>query len=297
MPFTRRHWLSRTATGLAGMFAVPFSAFLAKAETPLSICLSANKTRRTFRHSLCRWTFRSVPLDELCARVKPLGIASIELTTPDEWPVLRKHGLTCAVATHRKASLTRGFNNPKYHAELQATYRRLIDQAADAGIGQVIVFSGNRDGMSDEAGLENCARGLEPLVRQAEKRGMRLIMELLNSKVDHKGYQCDHTSWGVALVDKIGSDHFKLLYDIYHMQIMEGDIIATITRYKDYIAHYHTAGVPGRHEIDDTQELNYPAIMRAIADTGFDGYVAQEFIPTGPHPFRSLADAIRRCSV
>lgn len=252
---------------------------------------------RRFRHSLCRWTFRHVPLDVLCAHVKPLGIESVELTTPDEWPILRKHGLKCAVATHKAASLTRGFNDPRYHQALQHTYRRLIDQAAQAGIEQVIVFSGKRGDISDEEGLENCARGLEPLVRQAERRGIRIIMELLNSKVDHPDYQCDHTCWGVALVDKIGSDHFKLLYDIYHMQIMEGDIIATITRYKDYIAHYHTAGVPGRHEIDDTQELNYPAIMRAIAKTGFDGFVAQEFIPTGEYPFLSLAQAIQLCSV
>ncbi len=254
-------------------------------------------SKRQFRHSLCRWTFQRVPLDELCARVKPLGIESIELTTPEEWPILRKHGLSCAVATHKAASLTRGFNNPRYHEALQDTYHRLIEQAAEAGIGQVIVFSGKRDGIDDEEGLENCARGLEPLIRQAEQRGIRIIMELLNSKVDHPDYQCDRTPWGVALVDKIGSDHFKLLYDIYHMQIMEGDIIATITRYKDYIAHYHTAGVPGRHEIDDSQELNYPAIMRAIAETGFDGFVAQEFIPKGPYPLLSLAEAIQLCSV
>ncbi len=287
----RRRWLKHISASLLGITAAPLVRLSANAPLPLA------STSGRIRHSLCRWTFHSVPLEELCLHVKPLGIESIELTTPDEWPILRKHGLTCAVATHRNVSLTKGFNNPQYHAQLQVTYRQLIDQAADAGIGQVIVFSGNRNGINDAEGLEYCAQGLDPLVKQAERRGVRIIMELLNSKVDHPDYQCDHTSWGVALVDKIGSPQFKLLYDIYHMQIMEGDIIATITQFKDYIAHYHTAGVPGRHEIDHTQELNYPAIMRAIADTGFKGFVAQEFIPKSEYPFLSLATAIRLCSV
>ncbi len=249
------------------------------------------------QHSVCRWCYWSIPLEQLCEGAQDIGIRSIELTTPEEWPTLERYGLTCAVATHKNASLTDGFNDPKLHASLQATYRSLIDAAADHGIPHVIVFSGNRRNLSDEEGIENCARGLEPLVRQAQRRGLTLVMELLNSKKDHPDHQCDHTAWGAALVDKIGSPHFKLLYDIYHMQIMEGDIIATIRRYKDYIAHFHTGGVPGRHEINDSQELNYPAIMRAIVETGYRGYVAQEFIPTYEDKLAALREGVQICDV
>jgi hydroxypyruvate isomerase len=180
---------------------------------------------------------------------------------------------------------------------LQSNYTTLINKAADAGIKRVIVFSGNRNGISDAQGIEQCAIGLEPLVNLAEKKNITLVMELLNSKVDHTNYQCDHTPWGVSLADKIGSDHFKLLYDIYHMQIMEGDIIATIKEYHSYIDHYHTGGVPGRNEINKNQELNYPAIIKAILSTGFDGYIAQEFIPTYPDKLKALKEAISICSV
>jgi hydroxypyruvate isomerase len=236
-------------------------------------------------------------LEELCEQVKPIGITSIELTTPAEWPTLKRHGLTCAVGTLPDASLTDGYNQPLLHERLNKKYIELVKAAADHGIPNIIVFSGNRKGLDDGMGIEYCAKGLDALVKFAEKQGVMVIMELLNSKVDHHDYQCDHTPWGVSLVEKVGSPHFKLLYDIYHMQIMEGDVIATITKYKDHIAHFHTGGVPGRNEIDETQELYYPAIMRAIADNGFKGYVAQEFIPKGKDKMASLRRGVEICTV
>jgi hydroxypyruvate isomerase len=194
-------------------------------------------------------------------------------------------------------SLDRGFNDPKNHDELFRMYEPVIPQVAAAGYDKLICFSGNRRGMSDEQGLENCVKGLQRLMPLAEKHKVTITMELLNSKVDHKDYQCDHTKWGVELAKRIGSDRFKLLYDIYHMQIMEGDVIRTIKEYHPYINHYHTAGVPGRNEIDETQELNYPAIMNAIVATGYKGFVGQEFIPKKGEPLASLRESIRICDV
>ncbi len=248
-------------------------------------------------HSVCRWCYRKIPLQELAQKGRDIGLKAIDLLKPDEWKIVRDAGLKCSLATDTFASITSGFNDPKNHQKLQKEYVELISKASHAGIKQVIVFSGNRNGISDEEGWEQCAIGLNPLVKHAEKNNVTLIMELLNSKVDHKDYQCDHTPWGVALVDKIGSSNFKLLYDIYHMQIMEGDIIATIRKYHNYINHYHTGGVPGRNEINDNQELNYPAIMKAIVKTGFKGYVAQEFIPTYDDTLKALKEGITICDV
>jgi len=249
------------------------------------------------KHSVCRWCYGDIPFEAFCEQAKDIGLGSIELTGPAEWPILQKYGLTSALANTPGISLTEGFNNPKLHGKLLAQYTTLIDQAADFGLKQVIVFSGNRNGISDEAGLEYCAQGLDAVMKHAEKRNMKVCMELLNSKVDHADYQCDKTSWGAALVDKLGSSNFKLLYDIYHMQIMEGDVIATIRKYKDYISHFHTGGVPGRNEIDETQELYYPAILQAIVDTGYKGWVAQEFIPKGKDPMASLRKGVEICDV
>ncbi|MBQ4819471.1 TIM barrel protein [Aquimarina sp. MMG016] len=260
--------------------------------TPLN-----NKLKGNINHSVCRWCYQDIPLSEFAIQAKEIGIKAIDLLTPDEWKIVSNVGLQCSLATDNFASITQGFNDPKNHKVLQEKYHTLISQASHAGINQVIVFSGNRNGISDKTGLEHCAVGLEPLVKHAEKNNVTLIMELLNSKVDHADYQCDHTLWGVALVDKIGSPNFKLLYDIYHMQIMEGDIIATIKKYNHYISHYHTGGVPGRHEINDSQELNYPAIMRAIVANGFKGYVAQEFIPTYENKMAALKEGITICDV
>ncbi|MHA7057523.1 hydroxypyruvate isomerase family protein [Aquimarina sp. M1] len=248
-------------------------------------------------HSVCRWCYQNIPLDEFSEKSKDIGIKAIDLLKPDEWDIIKKYGLSCSLATDTFASITNGFNDPKNHSELQSKYQNLISKASHHGIKQVIVFSGNRNGISDEKGLENCAKGLDFLVKHAEKNNVTLIMELLNSKFDHKDYQCDHTLWGVDLVDKIGSTNFKLLYDIYHMQIMEGDIIATIHKYNDYIAHYHTGGVPGRHEINHTQELHYPAIMKAIVANQFNGFVAQEFIPTYEDSLKALQEGIMICDV
>jgi hydroxypyruvate isomerase len=193
--------------------------------------------------------------------------------------------------------IEKGFNNPVYHDELVKSYTDVIPKAAAAGLDKIICFSGNRNGLSDEKGIENCAAGLKKLMPLAEKHKVTMVMELLNSKVDHKDYQCDHTAWGAALADQVGSEKFKLLYDIYHMQIMEGDVIATIKKYHPYIAHYHTGGVPGRNEIDETQELNYPAIMRAILETGYKGYVGQEFIPKRDNKIASLKQGVQICDV
>ena len=258
--------------------------------------LSANLKGRV-NHSVCRWCYNSIPLEELCQAAKNIGLTSIELTGPDEWPVLKKYGLTSAMPNGAGMGIEKGFNDPQYHDELVRSYEAVIPKVANAGLNQIICFSGNRNGLDDEKGIENCAIGLKRLMPVAEKHKVTIVMELLNSKVNHKDYQCDKTPWGAALCDKVGSENFKLLYDIYHMQIMEGDVIATIKKYNQYISHYHTGGVPGRNEIDESQELYYPAIMKAILDTGFKGYVAQEFIPKRPDKIASLKQGVEICDV
>ena len=252
---------------------------------------------RKYLHSVCRWCFNKFPLEQLCDEAKAIGIDSVELLNVDEWDVVLNRGLKVAISNGSSLGITKGWNDVRNHGVLQKDLLELIPRAAEKGIPQIIVFSGNRNNLTDEEGLENCAIGLDPIVKYGGQYGVRIIMELLNSKIEHPDYQCDHTPWGVSLVEKLGSPHFKLLYDIYHMQIMEGDVIRTIQKYKDYIAHFHTAGVPGRHEIDASQELNYSAIMKAIASCGFDGFVAQEFIPVAPDPWTSLREAVRICSV
>lgn len=254
-------------------------------------------SERQFLHSVCRWCYENFSLAELCDIAKDIGIHSVELLNPAEWDIVLGRGLKVALSNGSSLGIPKGWNTIKYHGQLQKDLLDLIPQAAEKGIPQIIVFSGNRNGMSDEEGLENCATGLDPIVKYAQQYNVQIVMELLNSKINHIDYQCDRTPWGVKLVDKIGNPHFKLLYDIYHMQVMEGDVISTITNYKDYIGHYHTAGVPGRHEIDETQELNYPAIMKAIIATGFKGFVAQEFIPACPDPVKSLREGVMICSV
>jgi hydroxypyruvate isomerase len=249
------------------------------------------------KQSVCRWCYRDLSLEELAEASAELGLKSVELLNADEWPVVQKYGLTCAMSNAAgPGGIPRGFNRVEHHEWLIPAYEQLLQQAADAGVSNVICFSGNRQGLSDDEGLDNCARGIERLTPLAERLGVTIAMELLNSKVNHPDYQCDRTPWGVALVEKVGSDRFKLLYDIYHMQIMEGDVIRTIRDNHQYISHYHTAGNPGRNELDETQELFYPAIMRAIKETGFDGYIGQEFVPTRD-PLTSLAEGVRVCDV
>ena len=248
-------------------------------------------------HSVCRWCFNSLSMDELCKLAKEIGLQGIDLVGPKDWPVLQKYGLQSTMCNGAEISLIEGWNNKKNHAVLIKNYREMIPKVAKAGYKNLICFSGNRNGMDDETGLNNCAEGLMQIIALAEEHHVTLVMELLNSKIDHKDYQCDKTSWGVKLAKMIDSDNFKLLYDIYHMQIDEGDVIRTIKENHQYIAHYHTAGVPGRNEIDDTQELNYPAIMKAIQSTGFKGYVAQEFIPLHADKAGSLRAAVQICDI
>ena len=248
-------------------------------------------------HSVCRWCFNFLTIEELCKLAKEIGLQGIDLVGPSDWPVLKKFGLQSTMCNGAEISLEEGWNDKKNHLILLKNYREMIPLVAKAGYKNLICFSGNRNGLDDETGLNNCYEGLKQLMPIAEKHQVTLVMELLNSKIDHKDYQCDKTAWGVKLVKMIGSDNFKLLYDIYHMQIDEGDVIRTIRENHQYIAHYHTAGVPGRNEIDDTQELNYPAIMKAILSTGFKGYVAQEFIPLNADKAGSLRQAVRICDV
>jgi len=253
--------------------------------------------KSNLKHAVARWGFKQFTLDELCQIIKGIGFSAIDLVGPEDWPTLKAHGVDCSMCWGAQLGLEKGFAATQYHDELEARYRSHIDLVADAGYRNLICFSGNRNGMDPEQGLINAEAGLKRILGHAEQRGVVVMMELLNSKVNHPDYLCDHTEWGVALCERIGSPNFKLLYDIYHMQIMEGDIIATISKYHQYFGHYHTAGVPGRNEIGANQELNYPAICRAILDTGFTDYIAQEFKPAEEDPVASLREAVYLCDV
>jgi hydroxypyruvate isomerase len=255
------------------------------------------KLKGNINHSACRWCYDKVPMEKFLEEAKAIGLKGIDLLGPDEWKLAVSMGMTCSMSTGDKFGITKGFNDPSLHKALYDNYSNLIPKAADMGLKNIICFSGNRNDLSDEKGIENCAIGLAPVVKMAKNYNVTIVMELLNSKVDHADYQCDHTPWGAALCEMMGSDNFKLLYDIYHMQIMEGDVIATIRKYSKYIAHYHTGGVPGRHEIDETQELYYPAIMKAILETGYTGFVAQEFVPSWKNPMDALAKSVEICDV
>ena len=289
MELSRRESLQKIGLLASGAILLPQ---IGKSLSTLPVELKNN-----INHSACQWCYDKIPLEELAKAAREIGLKSIELLQADQWPVVIKNGLTCAMGYANKLGLTKGFNDTNLHAQLLKDYSSVIPQAADAGLKSLICFSGNANGLTADQGLENCARGLEPVLKIASKYNITLSMELLNSKVDHKDYQCDHTAWGAQLCEKLGSENFKLLYDIYHMQIMEGDVIATIKKNIRYINHFHTGGVPGRHEIDDSQELNYPAIMKAIVDTGFKGFVAQEFIPTQQDKLKSLQRCVAICDV
>jgi hydroxypyruvate isomerase len=246
------------------------------------------------KQSVCKWCYGKLPLDKLADEVKKIGYQSVELLVPQEFETVKKAGLTCAILGG--ASIPDGLNRKENHEKLEKHLREYIDFAAKEGIPSVICMSGNRKGMPDDVGLDNCVIGLKRILGYAEEKKVTLIMEGLNSKVDHKDYMYDKTVWGVELCKRLGSERFKLLYDIYHMQIMEGDVIRTIKQYKDYIGHYHTGGNPGRHEIDETQELNYAAISKAIIESGFKGFMAQEFIPVRD-TVASLTQAFKICDV
>ena len=256
-------------------------------------------TKGKINHSACRWCYSSIPLDDLCKRGKEIGLVALDLLTIDEVPTAQKYGLTCSMVHMdlKGFGIPKGFNRLENHKELVEYFEDRIPKAAKLGLKNIICFSGNRAGLSDAQGLGNCAIGLKKIMSIAEKNNITVCMELLNSKIDHKDYQCDNSNWGTALVKAVGSEQFKLLYDIYHMQIMEGDIIRNIRDNAQFYGHYHTGGVPGRNEIDDTQELYYPAIMRAIADTGFKGFTAQEFIPKNADKLASLEKCVKICDI
>lgn len=255
----------------------------------------------SYSQSVSRWCFDAYSLEELCEQAVKIGLQGIDLIHPREVSTINTFGLTCPVTAAPEhgsglGCIERAFNRREHHDTLEEIYRELIPAAAESGTPHVITFSGNRGGLTDQQGLDNCATGIERLLPLAEEHDIVLVMELLNSKVDHPDYQCDHTAWGVALCEKLGHPRFKLLYDIYHMQVMEGDVIATIRDNIAHLAHFHTAGVPGRNELSDSQELNYPAIAKALAETGFEGFVGHEFVPTADDPFSSLAEAVQRFS-
>jgi len=255
------------------------------------------KLKGNINHSVCRWCYGDIHLEDLCAAVAQIGFGAIDLVGPKDWPTLKSHGIYSSMCNGAEISLTEGWNHTEYHPQLIKSYTEHIDLVAQAGYRNLICFSGNRAGMDDETGLKNCVTGLKQVLGIAEKKGVIVHMELLNSKINHKDQMCDNTKWGIELVKRIGSENFKLLYDIYHMQIDEGDVIRTITDNHQYFGHYHTGGVPGRHEIDETQELFYPAIMRAIVATGYKGYVAQEFIPAKADKLGSLSQGVSICDI
>lgn len=293
---SRREILKNSA-GLAGLglFGSSMEERFKKADLAVGADLKGK-----VQHSACRWCYDKIPFEELIVNAKRIGLSSIELTGPDEWDILKKYDMTAAIGWGKYPAgmnIPNFFNRVKNHDGLVGFYEDIIPKAAKAGVKNIIAFSGNRDGLSDEDGLINCKKGLQRVMKTAERYDVTISMELLNSKVNHKDYQADTTEWGAALCEMVGSDKFKLLYDIYHMQIMEGDVIATIKKYHQYISHYHTGGVPGRNEIDDTQELNYAAIIRAIYDTGYKGFIGQEFIPARADKMASLEQAVKICDI
>ena len=281
---SRRGAIKNLMAGTAAFGSAGILSSFSSPEKKQSYTLKGN-----VNHAVCRWCYNSIPLEELCAASKAIGLKAIDLVGPKDWPVLKKHGLFSSMCNGAELGIDNGWNDTKFHAELIKKYTDMIPLVAQAGYKNLICFSGARKGKDDETGWKNCTDGLKQVMSIAEKNGVVVVMELLNSKINHKDYQCDKTAWGVELAKRIGSQNFKLLYDIYHMQIDEGDVIRTIKDNHQYIAHYHTGGVPGRHEIDETQELYYPAIIKAVLETGFKGYLAQEFIPTAKDKEGQLA--------
>jgi hydroxypyruvate isomerase len=292
----RRNWIKQAAAGTAALALNPAGLMAIEHENDVRKKLKGN-----INHSVCSWTYNFLPLEEQCKMVKKLGFSAIDLLAPKDWPLIQKHGIYCSMCyTAGKISLTEGWNNRNFHPGLIRDFTEAIPLVAKAGYKNLICFSGNRNGMDDETGLKNMTEGIKQVIGLAEKNGVILQIEIFNSKVDHKDYMADTTAWAVELCKRIGSENFKILYDIYHMQVNEGDVIRTIKDNHTYIGHYHTAGVPGRHEIDESQELYYPAIMRAILATGYKGYVAQEFMPSGQEndqKIAALGKAIRTCDV
>src|SRR4051812_36303979 len=259
---------------------------------------SAHPPVGRLKQSASRWCYRNIALPDLCKAGKAMGLAGIDLLASDDWPIVRQHGLVCSMgyAALRDDFIPRGFNDPANHDLLVGELERALPLAAQHGVPNLIAMFGNRQGRTDAQATDACVTGLRRIAPAAERHNVTICVELLNSKVDHKDYQGDRTAFGANIIEAVGSPRVKLLYDIYHMQIMEGDVIRTIRDHANHIGHFHTGGVPGRHEIDDTQELNYHAVARAIADTGFTGFMAHEFVPTRD-PLTSLKQAVQICSV
>jgi hydroxypyruvate isomerase len=298
--FSRRKFLARSAgvgtLAAAGVVAAPFRA----GGAPLTESSESSAPAGRLKQSVCRWPYARVSLPDFCRRTKQMGFAAIDLLFPDEWATASDAGLTVSMgyAGRRDKFIATGFNDPANHALLLGELEMALPRAARARVPNLIAMFGNRvAGIDEAAAIANCAAGLAKIAPLAEKHGVTVCVELLNSKVDHPGYQGDHTAFGVAVMRGVNSPRVKLLYDIYHMQIMEGDVIRTIRDNINWIGHFHTGGVPGRHEINDSQELNYHAIAGAIADLEFKAYVAHEFVPTRSDPFLSIAEALRICTV
>jgi hydroxypyruvate isomerase len=290
----RRHLLQTTAGGLA---AFVFSRELSAAEEPAEAKKAAEKavTKGRLKQSVCQWCYGGVSLPELAREAAAMGLKSVELVDAKHWPILKEHGLICAMSL--STGIDKGFNDKANHAACIAAVKKSIDETAAAGFPNVICLSGNRSkNISDDVGLTNCVEGLKQVVGYAEEKNITLCLEILNSRQDHKGYMCDTVEWGAEVCRRVGSLRMKLLFDIYHVQIQQGDIIARIRQFHQYIGHYHTGGVPGRHELDETQELYYPAIMRAIVESGFEGYIGQEFIPSRD-PIEKLRESAKLCDV
>ncbi len=293
-PISRRVALQSLALGAATMTVAPL---ISSPLTGAPATASQSPLKGRVRHSVCQWCYPDIPLEHLCEEASRIGLAAIDLLQVSDFPLLKKHGLVCAMVTGVPGGIEKGLNRVEHHDAIVSHFERILPPTAQAGFPNAICFSGNRAGMSDAEGLEQCATGLRRIMPLAEKHGVTVCMELLNSRINHRDYMADHTAWGVELCKRVGSERFKLLYDIYHMQIMEGDLIRTIRDNHTYIGHYHTGGVPGRHEIDASQEINYPAVVEAIVQTGFKGYIAQEFVPTNPDKLESLRAAVRLCDV
>ena len=289
--FSRRNVLKLMGATTAALAVAPATKLrAADAAAPLQL-------KGRIKQGLCMGALRGIKdFEEICKICVRLGIKSIDFTGPKDWEKMKKYGLVGSLSRHEGMSIAKGFNRKENHAATLAALRKCIEETAAAGFPNVICMSGNRAGMPDDEGLVNCVEGLKQIAAFAEEKKVTVVMELLNSKRNHKDYMCDHTAWGVEMCKRVGSERIKLLYDIYHMQIQEGDVIATIKESIKYIGHFHTAGVPGRHEIDDTQELFYPAIMRTIVDTGYQGYVSHEYTPTRD-AVASLEQAVRICDV
>jgi hydroxypyruvate isomerase len=296
-----------TATGLTAAAVLPSAALAEEKAVPDGKSQVAKNGN--INHSVCLWCYKGMSSGDMAPVAKRLGLKAIDLLKPDQWGPLKENGLICSMTSHPDIRIEVGLNRKQNHEKILSALRECIDANAAAGYPNVICFSGNRhlprkgkdapleQLVSDEDGIKVCAEGLKQVMSYAEQKNVTICMELLNSKVNHHDYMCDHSDWGVELCKAVGSERFKLLYDIYHMQIMEGDVIATIKKHHQYFGHYHTGGVPGRHEIDETQELYWPAIMRAIVATGFKGHVAQEFIPAKKDMIASLAAAVQICDV